>query len=147
MGYHPESARQAQELREKVHSDDWARINKNAEVAQVGDRIKLDLLPAILYITIFKNVQIGALKILCERLHEHISVADTIIQKRKIKKGKTEYVPWLSAVEIKGLTKDALYLKMIGLTENRTKTVRILVKQRVVRGAIHELWRRRYSLL
>ena len=131
-----------------VQSDEFAKIREDSEQAQIGKFIKLDIHPKQLHIKIFKGIGDKAMKILSERLHEHIQTGDTkIVIKRSVKKGTYTYTTWLSVKDLKQISKEELLKKLLALTKEGKQQVQIIVRQNIAQGFIQELWSKKHSLL
>jgi exopolysaccharide biosynthesis predicted pyruvyltransferase EpsI len=131
-----------------LHSDEFSKIREDSEVATIGDYVKLDIMPKMLYVTIFKGISDNALSILTDRLHAHVKTGETkIVLKKKVKKGKFIYSTWLSVKELKHMSKEQLLLRLQKLTDNGRRNVYIIVRQNIARGYIQNLWDEKHSLL
>jgi len=102
----------------------------------------------MLYITIRKNVQISALKILCRQLIKHFQGASTrILLKQSLRTGKFSYQVWLASRVVEQLDENSLLMRFLNASNSRKKTLQIIVRQNIARGKIQELWDQKHSLL
>ena len=148
LQYHPETHLRKRALQASKQYDDFRRVHERSQQTQVGEYISLNILPAMLYITIRKGVQIAALKILCERLAAHCQGQPTrILLKHSPKSGKFTYTPWLSAKVLESLDAHGLLVRFINRSKDRTKTLQIIVRQNIATGKIQELWESKRTLL
>ena len=148
LQYHPETHLRKRALQASKQYDDFRRVHERSQQTQVGEYISLNILPAMLYITIRKGVQIAALKILCERLAVHCQGQPTrILLKHSPKSGKFTYTPWLSSKVLESLDAHGLFVRFINRSKDRTKTLQIIVRQNIANGKIQELWENRKTLL
>ena len=148
LQYHPETHLKKRALQASKQYDDFRRVHERSQQTQVGEYISLNILPAMLYITIRKGVQIAALKILCERLATHCQGQPTrILLKHSPKSGKFTYTPWLSSKVLETLDAHGLFVRFINRSKDRTKTLQIIVRQNIATGKIQELWDSKRTLL
>jgi hypothetical protein len=129
-------------------SDPLSSTSKYAESAAIGEYIKLSLLPAVIYVKILKHVQIQALRILARQLFAHCQLTDTRIHlKQSQRTGKYNYGVWLSTKQIKTISEEEFYKKLMGVTKNGKKSVTLMIRQNIRKGSIHMLWETQHSLL
>ena len=148
LRYHPESHMKKKAIEVAKQYDDFRRVAEHAQQAQVGEYISLNILPAMLYITIRKNVQISALKILCRQLIKHFQGASTrILLKQSLRTGKFSYQVWLASSVVEQLDENSLLMRFLNASNSRKKTLQIIVRQNIARGKIQELWDQKHSLL
>ena len=148
LQYHPETHLRKRALQASKQYDDFRRVHERSQQTQVGEYISLNILPAMLYITIRKGVQIAALKILCERLATHCQGQPTrILLKHSPKSGKFTYTPWLSSKVLESLDAHGLFVRFINRSKDRTKTLQIIVRQNIATGKIQQLWDSKRTLL
>ena len=121
--------------------------NVPGKPANLGEYIKLKILPASIHIHIRRGVQETALKLLAKRIIEHRGDNPTTILHKRIRKKKTRLTEWLKSHELSKLDVDALFQRLLKLTNDRKKNVTIIVKQGLKGGAIHDLWDKTNSLL
>lgn len=115
--------------------------------ARIGEYIDLKIAPKTLYIHIKRGVQDMALEILAERIIEHSKQGETRIMRKHNRKGKFSYKIWVSTKEMKTLDKHGLLEKLLNLTKERTRSVTILVRQKIIRSSIHDIVDTSFSLL
>jgi hypothetical protein len=128
--------------------DPFSTNSKYAEAASIGEYIKLELLPAIIYVTIKKNVQVHAVRILSRQLFLHCGKTDTRIQlKQSQRTGKYTYNVWLRTKQLKTMSEDEFFKKLMGVTKNGNRTVTLMVRQNIRKGSLHVLWENEHSLL
>ena len=148
LHFHPDTHLRKQELEKSKQYDDFARVHERGQQARLGEYISMNILPAMLYITIRKSVQIEALRILCQRLIQHARGAATkIMLKHNPKSGKFSYRNWISTSVMAHLEVDGLLRKFLNVSNDRRKTLQILVRQNIAKGQIQQLWESRHSLL
>lgn len=148
LHFHPDTHLRKQELEKSKQYDDFARVHERGQQARLGEYISMNILPAMLYITIRKSVQIEALRILCQRLIQHARGAATkIMLKHSPKSGKFSYRNWISTSIMAHLEVDGLLRKFLNVSNDRRKTLQILVRQNIAKGQIHQLWESRHSFL
>jgi hypothetical protein len=148
LKYHPESHMKKKAIEVAKQYDDFRRVHEHSQQAQVGEYISLNILPAMLYITIRKNVQTSALKILCRQLIRHFQGASTrILLKHSIRTGKFSYRVWLPSSIVEQLDENSLLMRFLNASNDRKKTLQIIVRQNIARGKIQELWDQKHSLL
>jgi hypothetical protein len=128
--------------------DPFSSSSKYAEAASIGEYIKLELMPAVIYIKILKHVQIPALRILARQLFAHCQRGETRIHlKQSRRTGKFNYGLWLSAKRLHTMSEEEFYQKLMGITKNGKRTVTLMVRQNIQKGSIHLLWENNHSLL
>jgi ribosomal protein S10 len=128
--------------------DPLASSSKYAEAASIGEYIKLELMPAVIYIKILKHVQIPALRILARQLFAHCQRGETRVHlKQSRRTGKFNYGVWLKAKQLREMSEEEFYQRLMGITKNGKKTVTLMVKQNIQKGSIHLLWENQHSLL
>ena len=128
--------------------DPKSHTSRYAEAAAIGEYIKLELMPAVIYIKILKHVQIQALRILARQLLYHCQREPTRIHlKQSRRTGKYSYNVWLSNKKIQPLDENGFYTKLMGITNNGTKSVTLMVKQNKRKGNLQRLWETQHSLL
>ena len=131
-----------------LQSDEFSKIQEDSEVATIGDFVRLDIMPKMLYIKILKGISENALSILSARLHAHVQTGDTkIVLKKKVKQGKFAYTTWLGVKELKHMSKEDLFSRLQKLSQFGVKSVYIIVRQNIAKGFIQDLWQRKHSLL
>ena len=145
--YHPEDHIKRNETKQTLADDSWSRVHKKAQVARIGEFINLEILPAVLYITVRRSVQPAALRIIVTRIFEHIKNVPTRILLKRGKSGRYLYKQWLSAKELAKLSLEELYAKFEAATLKRKRGISVIVRQRIARGRLQKLWERKHSLL
>ena len=121
---------------------------RNAQSADIGEYISLKLLPAVIYITIRKGVQLTALQILARQILEHSRTdATRILLQHKPKTGRFAYHTWLTSRTMKDMDETALYNKILTITKQGKRTQTLVIRQNIRRGRIHDLWNTNFSLL
>jgi hypothetical protein len=148
MKYHPENHMRKKALEVSKQYDDFRRVHEHSEQAQVGEYISLNILPAMLYITIRKNVQMTALKIISKQLVKHFRGESTrVLLKHSPKTGKFSYKTWLTSDTVSKLDESGLLARFLNATKDGKKTIQIIVRQNIAKGKIQELWTQKHSLL
>ena len=148
LKYHPETHLKQRAMTMAHQYDDFRRVHEHAQQAQVGEYISLNILPAMLYITIRKGVQIEALRILCRQIASHCQGQRTrILLKRSPKSKKFSYREWLSAKQMAKLDEKGLLVHFLNKSADRQKTLQLIVRQNIAQGKIQELWSEKHSLL
>lgn len=138
----------SKERKRAFEKNDMLTSSGYAEAASIGEYIKLSLMPAVIYVKILKHVQIQAIRILGRQLFMHCRKQDTRIHlKQSQRTGKYTYNVWLSTKQIKSLTEDEFYKKLMGVTKNGKRSVTLMVKQNIRKGSIHMLWQNEHSLV
>jgi hypothetical protein len=146
--YHPEDHRQEVARKKAVANDDWTKVHARSQAAQIGEYISLSILPAVLYITIRKGVQLTALRIIVKRIVEHAAGRPTrILLKKSIRTGKYTYKPWLSSTELETMGEDGMFARFMKATNNRRRGISIIVRQNIARGRLQSLWEQKHTLL
>ena len=133
-------------LRESEKDQPLGRVH-GGEPATIGDHIQLRLLPATIYIHIEKKVPRAALQILARRIVEHSTAAPTRIMVKHGRGGKFSYRVWISTEVMKTMTDTLFFEKLLLLTKDRTRAQTIVLRQKIRRAHIHELWSQNNSLL
>ena len=106
------------------------------------------MLPACLYITVKKGVQLTAIQILCRQLIEHSRYAPTrIMLQFRPKTGKFSYNTWISSTKMSQHDETSLYHRFLNITKEGKRTQTFLVRQNIRKGHIHEIWHLNHSLL
>jgi hypothetical protein len=148
FAFHPERRQQEVARQKAANSDTWAAAHRNAQVAQIGEFINLEILPAVLYINIRRSVQVAALKIIAKRIMEHARGRDTrLLLKKSLRTGKYQYKGWVGTKELARMTKENLFTRLLTATNQRRRGVSIIVRQKIARGRLHDLWNKKHSLL
>ena len=102
----------------------------------------------MIYIYIKRGVPLAGLEILVKRIIEHARLSGTRILKKQNKKGKFSYKTWISTKTMSELSEQPLLQKLLKVTKNRTKSITIVVRQKMKNYShIHEIWDTDFSLL
>jgi hypothetical protein len=127
---------------------EFARTNDRSEQARIGEYVRVDVSPQVLYVKIIKGAQEQAIRILTSRLYEHIQSAVTrLFLKQSTRTGRYSYSLWLPAKTLQSITELDLFERIRKKTNGMKKTITIIVKQNIEKGAIQALWQNTHSLL
>jgi hypothetical protein len=128
--------------------DPFSSNSRYGEAASIGEYIKLELMPAVIYIKIVKHVQMQALRILARQLFAHCQRTETRIHlKQSRRTGKFSYNVWLNNKQLHTMSEEEFYVRLMGVSKNGKKTVTLMVRQNIRKGSIHLLWENQHSLL
>lgn len=121
--------------------------SSTSQAATIGEHISLKLLPAVIYLTIHKSVEMYALQILAKQLIRHANQAPTRILLKFNKHGKYSYNTWISTKVMSELDDQQLFEKLKQITSEGRVAKTLVIKQKIRKGFIHELWEQQHSLL
>jgi hypothetical protein len=145
---HPVAAQKADQLDKMFKSNVFAQVNAHSEQARIGEYVMLEISPQVLHIKIAKGVQNAALKILTTRVYEHVQSATTrLFLKKSTRTGKFSYKLWIGAQVLKDMSENDLFERILKVTNDRKRSVTIIVKQNIFQGSIQALWEQKHSLL
>ena len=133
-------------LRKSEQEKPLAKVH-GGTAANISEFIQLRLLPAVIYVHIQKKCPQSALQILAKRIVEHSQTEPTRILMQHGKKGKFKYKVWISTQLMKTMTETLFFEKLLVITKERTRAVTIVIRQKIRRSTMHELWDSQYSFL
>jgi hypothetical protein len=145
---HPSAQHHESSIANMFRQHEFARTNDRSEQARIGEYVRVDVAPQVLYVKILKGAQEQAIRILTSRLYEHIQSAVTrLFLKQSTRTGRYSYSLWLPARTLQSITEAGLLERIRKISKGMKKTITIIVKQNIEKGAIQALWENRHTLL